>query len=265
MVGQDSPPCGLSHLPPFVVVMKPPADQLRHLIGGSESNNFLVSKQLGQQRSLIGQLKELGLDRDTIVIYASDHGLHHGEHGLGGKALLYEESIHIPLIVHDPRLRSQPGKLEQFAVPADIAPTMLDLCGVKPPATMQGRSLAPLLRGERPRWRQDVFCENLFTDQEYPRIEAVRGREWKYIRYFRRIPEGATAPAPYAETIEASIKGEKPVYEELYHLAGDPHEERNLAAEPAHRRKLEEMRRRCAAAVVEAKGGPGAPLTIPSA
>ena len=214
--------------------------------------------------ALAGQLKELKLDRETVVIYSSDHGLFHGEHGLGGKALAYEESIRIPLIVYDPRLRSQKPAVEQFAVPADIAPTILDLCGQAPPSSMQGRSLVPLLRGERPRWREDVFCENLFTAQEYPRVEAVRTRDWKYIRYFRRIPAGATEPAPYAETLEASIRGEKPIYEELYHLAEDPCEEHNLAANRNHGRKLEEMRARCARAVREAKGGPGAPLTIPN-
>lgn len=60
------------------------------------------------------------------------------------------------------------------------------MCGIKVPAAYQGQSLFPLMEGKKVAWRQDVFLENLFTDQGYPREEAVRGKEWKYIRYYSK-------------------------------------------------------------------------------
>ena len=213
--------------------------------------------------ALVEQLQALGLAENTIIVYASDHGLFHGEHGLGGKVLLYEEAIRIPLIVYDPRLPKQAKAPDPFALSVDVAPTILSLCGVPAPATMQGRSLVPLIRGERAPWRDDFFCENLFTEQEYPRVEGVRGRDWKYIRYFRRLDPGSGKPYPYAGTLEASMRGEKPVYEELFHLAEDPREEQNLAGNRKYGGRLDEMRRRCQKLVAEAKGGPGQPLTVP--
>ncbi|MBL8176291.1 MAG: sulfatase-like hydrolase/transferase [Bryobacterales bacterium] len=212
--------------------------------------------------SLIEQLRRLGLEQNTVILFASDHGLFHGEHGLGGKALLYEESIHIPMIVYDPRIASQVKESRQFVVPADIAPTILSLCGERIPASMQGRPITPLLRGNHSGWRNDVFCENLFTDQEYPRVECVRDRDWKYIRYFRRFPQGGNTPYPYAETLDASIRGEQPVYEELFHLKEDPREQHNFAA--SRPPILDSLRRRCNQLVKEAKGASGAPWTLPA-
>jgi len=211
--------------------------------------------------SLVEQLRGLGLEQNTVILFASDHGLFHGEHGLGGKALLYEESIHIPMIVFDPRVKRQVRHSREFVVPADVGPTILSLCGERVPPSMQGRSMAGLLRGETAGWRQDVFCENLFTDQEYPRVECVRNRDWKYVRYFRRFPEGGRTPYAYGETLEASIRGEQPVHEELFHLREDPMEKENVA--PSRRDVMAAMRRRCAELVKEAKGAPGAPWTLP--
>ena len=66
--------------------------------------------------------------------------------------------------------------------------TILDLCGLPVPDTYQGKSMVPLIEGRQTEWREDVFCEDLFTDQGYPRMEAVRGKQWKYIRYFSYYP-----------------------------------------------------------------------------
>jgi len=210
---------------------------------------------------LVDELERLGLADNTIIIFSSDHGLLHGEHGLGGKCLLYEKAIHIPLIIYDPRLPvSQRGqRIREFALSVDVAPTILLRCGVEIPSPVQGKSLWPLILGEKVEWRQDFFCENLLTRQNYPRVEAVRSHEWKYIRYFRR---GDPIEA-YADTLEASIRGEEPIYEELYHLTKDPHEEHNVAGDPGYSDTLEQYRQRIRKLVVEAKGGSGPPPTIP--
>ena len=133
------------------------------------------------------QLRSLKLDGNTVIVFASDHGIMEGEFGLGGKALNYEPCLRIPMIVLDPRVRAvQRGRRRQEQVQAiDVAPTLLQLAGARVPAEMQGRSLVPLLSGQSASWREFAFSENLWSTYfGNPRIESVRSAEWKYIRYF---------------------------------------------------------------------------------
>ncbi|MEN8127283.1 MAG: sulfatase/phosphatase domain-containing protein [Planctomycetota bacterium] len=200
---------------------------------------------------LVDELTRQGLADNTIIVYSSDHGIQHGEHGLGGKVLLYEESIRVPIIIYDPRLpeKSRGRRISQFALNVDLAPTLLDLCGVKAPDGIQGRSLAPLMRGENVDWRDDFFCENMFMGQNYPRIEAIRNKQFKYIRYFDKKKDKA-----HHISLTASICGEKPVYEELFDLQSDPKETTNLAQVEAHADTLSKLRLRCQELVSELRG-----------
>jgi arylsulfatase A-like enzyme len=208
--------------------------------------------------ALVAELKRQGLYDSTVIVYTSDHGLLHGEHGLGGKVLLYEESIRVPLIIRDPRLpEDRRGHVvDELALSLDIAPTILDSAHVPIPADMQGHSLEPVMRGEARSWRKDFFCENMFMGQNYPRIEGVRGNRFKYMRYFDKNRD-----KPHIRSLTASIRGEAPVYEELYDLKSDPQELKNLAGSPAYSTVLEAYRKRCKELVVEAKGGPDYPKT----
>jgi arylsulfatase A-like enzyme len=209
-----------------------------------------VDRFVGWLREL---LERLNLHRNTIIVFSTDHGLHFGEHGIGGKVFMYEEDLRIPLVVYDPRSpASAAGRVrDEFALVPDLAPTVLELCGLPPSPGMQGRSLAPLLSGGKPEWREDFFAENLFDHQNYPRCECVRAREWKYIRYFRRTEDPAQSGRlirstldRYAEKRLASLRGEPALYEELYHLAEDPGEERNLAQDRSAAGMLDALRRR---------------------
>jgi arylsulfatase A-like enzyme len=171
------------------------------------------------------QLRLLGLDKNTVIIFTSDNGFYLGEHGLADKWFAHEESIRVPLIIYDPRLKpSQKGKrCEGLALNIDMAPTILDMAGVAIPFSMQGASLKPLLRGDGGNWRTDFFYEHLFEFPSIPKSEAVRNKKFKYIRYL----------------------DQQPVYEELFDLENDPYEERNLAAIPEHRTMLDALRKRC--------------------
>ena len=181
-------------------------------------------------------LAENGFDRNTVVIFLSDNGDMHGDYGIGGKQLLYDASLRVPLVVCDPRApaaaRGRPR--EELALNIDIAPTLLDYAGVPAPRGMQGRSLAPIARGESPAWRDDFFCENNFRqrDQAYPLIEGVRTVRWKYARY----PEL------------------KPVVEQLFDLTADPQEIHDLARAPERAADLSRLRARCDALCGEAAG-----------
>ena len=107
-------------------------------------------------------LRTRGLDRDTVIIFTSDNGHFLYEQGLIGKWLMYEPSIRVPFLVLDPRLPQavRGRRLRETALTIDVAPTILSLAGADVPAEMQGRDLSPLLRGQKPSWREDWFYEH---------------------------------------------------------------------------------------------------------
>ncbi len=174
-------------------------------------------------------LKEQGLDDNTVLIHLSDNGSLDGAHGLDGKWLNYEESIHVPLIIRDPRLPvATRGRRQQMALNIDVAPTILAMADVPVPAGMQGTDLQPLLRDPSAKGREDWYCEHVYTPTEpgrssIPKSEGVRTERWKYIRY--------TEP--------------NPPLEQLFDLAADPLEEHDLAGDPAQATMLATLRSRC--------------------
>jgi N-acetylglucosamine-6-sulfatase len=165
---------------------------------------------LGMDRE-IGRLLE-GIDDNTAVIYTSDNGYSWGEHVLTGKRWAYDDNIKVPFIVRWPDGVASPGTvIDEPVLNADIAPTLLDIAGVPIPASMQGRSIAPLIKGEPVEWRDDVFYE-YFADFPYqvPPSQAVRTDRWLYVEYDRGLPP------------------------ELYDTVTDPEQRVNLAEEPAY-------------------------------
>jgi arylsulfatase A-like enzyme len=137
---------------------------------------------------------------------------------------MYEPSIRVPLVVYDPRApRANRGLVKRdMVLNIDLGPTLMDLAGVPIPSQAQGRSLKPLLGRRRPAWRAEIICEELWDHPEIPRSECVRTERWKYVQY----------PA-------------HPEYVELFDLANDPDEKKNLAGDPGNARVLAELRERC--------------------
>jgi N-acetylglucosamine-6-sulfatase len=179
--------------------------------------------------SLGGLLRELEqsheLDR-TLIVVTSDHGYFYGEHGLSvERRLAYEEGIRIPLLMRLPGAIKAQSRPEEMVLTLDLAPTLLEFAGLAPPVTMEGRSLLPILKGHATEWRSEFLIE-YFTDNEYPRnqkmgYQAVRTPDWKWIHYT-----------------------ELPGMDELYNLASDPYEMKNLAAEPGSKPLVDRMRAR---------------------
>jgi len=159
---------------------------------------------------------------------------------------------------------------EMVAVP-DLAPTVMELCGLEAPDAMQGRSLRPLLEGESIHdWREQLFAEQLMDIQNYPRSESIRTRDWKYIRYFARAEDPAQAHRAFRGTLDdynaclvSTLRDEQPVYEELFHLREDPAETTNLAADAGSAAMLDDLRAGLLRLAREAKGDDAPPLTIP--
>lgn len=172
-------------------------------------------------------LEELNLEKNTIVIYLSDNGYMWGEHGLGGKWLLYEESIRVPIIIKGPGIPDKMSgkKLDKLALNIDIAPTILDLAGIPIPAEMDGMSLYPLLSGLDSPFREDFFMEHvdiIDVENPIPDSRGVRSDEWKYIRYINVEPE----------------------VEEIYHIKVDPMEVQNLAKDENYSEIKDHLRKR---------------------
>lgn len=192
-----------------------------------------IDKLVGALRK---KIQEYELSDNTIIIFTSDHGILHGEFGLGGKSLLYEAAVKVPLIIYDPRIQKGQQRSELVGL-VDLAPTILDYAGLEKSKTIQGKSIKPLLYQESAEWRQELFLENMMTIQNYPRIEGVRTNKWKYMRYFDKEFD-----QDYAEMLTASINGEEPIYEELYDIEHDPNEVQNLSRLEDHQAVLEQLR-----------------------
>jgi arylsulfatase A-like enzyme len=164
--------------------------------------------------SVMKYLEESGLAENTIVIYSSDQGFYLGDHGWYDKRWMYEESLKMPLVVRWPGV-TEPGSVnEQMVQNLDYAQTFLEITGVEAPSNMQGSSLVPLLRGEKPAdWRQSIYYHYYgFPDvHRVARHYGIRTDRYKLIRFYQL--------------------GEW----ELYDLKSDPDELRNLYGNPEYR------------------------------
>jgi len=196
-----------------------------------------IDKLLGK---LQAHLEEQGIADNTMIVFTSDHGIMNGEHGLRGKVLLYDPSIRVPLVIYNPKLEQNKIKKSTALVGlVDIAPTILESVGIKIPETMQGESMLPLIKEHKVNWRKEIFLENMMTIQGYPRMEGVRTHKWKYIRYFDNKKN-----TDYSVMINASIKGEQPIYEELFDLETDPLEKKNVVSVSGNSVLLKQFRQK---------------------
>jgi len=225
-------------------------------------------------------LKEKGLDKNTIIIYTSDHGLFGGQFGLGGKALCYEKTTHVPMVIYNPmdKKKSRGVVNNELVQTIDVAATMLSYAKIEKPAEFQGKDLSAMVSGTQEKVRDYLYTENLWsTHFGNPRCEAIQNKEWKYIRYyandnFSALKEIAYAKelkipvntmlyavhdpeiARYRSYIEAPFNGEEPVYEELYHLSVDPDEVTNLVKDEKYTEILNELKAEWKKAIKEARG-----------
>jgi N-acetylglucosamine-6-sulfatase len=133
---------------------------------------------------VLDYLKENGLDKETLVIYMGDNGFAFGEHGLIDKRTAYEESIRVPLLARCPALIKPATVIKQMVLNLDIAPTILELAGIKKPLQMQGNSFVSLLKNEPGTWRNKMFYEYYWENAfpQTPTQYAVRTDQYKFIR-----------------------------------------------------------------------------------
>lgn len=156
-------------------------------------------------------LKKNGQAENTVILFLSDHGTHFGEKQLAGKWTPYEQSLRIPFFLYDPRPGSLKGQVsEKTVLNIDIAPTLMDMAGLGIPKVMDGRSLAPLMKGDKVKWRESFGFEHFTAPSPIawpiPRNDGIRTDKFKYARWIDT----------------------KPLVEELFDLEIDPGETTNL-------------------------------------
>lgn len=128
-------------------------------------------------------VKSSGLENNTMIVYMGDNGFSFGEHGLIDKRHAYEESMRVPLLVWAPGMIKPNSVVDQTIINIDLAPTFLELAGMKKPAQMQGASFVDILKGKSTNWRNRVFYEYYWevAFPQTPTIFAVRTERYKYI------------------------------------------------------------------------------------
>ncbi|WP_203532530.1 sulfatase-like hydrolase/transferase [Draconibacterium halophilum] len=165
------------------------------------------------------KLDEKNLAENTVIILMGDNGFFLGERQISGKWLMYDNSIRVPLIIYDPRVK-QPKDIDDMALNIDVPATIADLAGVKVPESWHGKSLMPVVTGKQKSIDRDtILIEHLWEFENIPPSEGVRTSEWKYMRYVNNKS-----------------------LEELYNLKDDPKEINNLASNPKYNDVLFEFR-----------------------
>jgi len=189
----------------------------------------LTERVDGQIGKVLDALRETGLEKNTLVVFTSDHGDMDASHRMEHKSTLYEEACRVPLIIRLPA-GENPGRVERKLVSngLDLLPTLCDYAGAEVPSLPFGRSLRPLLEGRQCDWRDCLPVEA-------PVGRGVFFERFKYARY----DLGASA-------------------EQLADLVLDPYETKNWVNDPAHASVLAEMRQ----AFDRTFGGPRDPSMI---
>jgi len=218
----ENPPDDLDDIPAASKAVRPQlwnnmqmdAPKIKEALRGYYASTSFMDDQLGR---VMAGLERMDLASNTVVVFWGDHGWHLGEHTRWQKMSLMEESARVPLIISTPGQKTR-GKASRALVEfVDVYPTIADLCGLKPSANLEGRSLAPLLDNPGLRGKKAAF-----TELRYEQItgRSIRTDRYRYIRW-----EGMGGG------------------EELYDHSTDPREFTNLAAKPEHRKTLETHRR----------------------
>ncbi|WP_316831104.1 sulfatase [Pedobacter aquatilis] len=162
---------------------------------------------------VMAELKKEGLDKNTLVIYMGDNGFQFGEHGLIDKRDLYEASIRVPMLAYAPGLIKPGTVINEMIENIDVAPTLLELAGIKKPEQIQGDSFLNLLSGKKTAWRDKIFYEYYWewAFPQTPTMFGVRTNQYKYI--FNHGVWDAN---------------------ELYDIKNDPEEMNNLIRDPKY-------------------------------
>ncbi|MDG1853265.1 MAG: sulfatase [Verrucomicrobiales bacterium] len=172
-------------------------------------------------------LKELKLDKNTVVIYSSDQGFYIGDHGWYDKRWMYEESLKMPLIVKWPGVTEPGSRATQMVQNLDYAETFLEMAEAKIPQNMQGMSLVPILKnGRAENWRKSIYYHYYEFPSVHmiPRHYGIRTERYKLMHFYQFGNEW-----------------------EMYDLQEDPDELQNIYGKTGKEKLQEDMKKQLVA------------------
>ena len=183
----------------------------------------LISEVDDSSGKIVKELEHQGILNNTLIIFTTDNGYFHAEHGMAGKWYPHQESIRVPLVIRDPRMpKEKIGTLnDEFTLNIDLATTILGAAGLPQAPTMQGRDIADLYLANE-EWRDEFFYEHpmhVHADV-IPESSALVRKDHKYMRW----PGSGT--------------------EQLFDLKSDPLELHDLIKSEKHQAMIAEMRTR---------------------
>lgn len=190
----------------------------------------------------VGQIRrtlvETEMDRNTILMFTSDHGCHFRTRNAEYKRSPHESSIHIPLIVEGPGF-NRALAIDELVSQVDFAPSLLACCGIATPSSMQGRSFLPLLDRKTEGWRNEAF----FEMSEFATGRGLRTPQYTY-----------AVMAPKQPGWRADAGAEKYVEYMLYDNYADPAQMVNLAGRAPYQQATQDLRRRMIDRIRESSG-----------
>lgn len=171
-------------------------------------------------RDIYNELEKQGELDNTMIIFTTDNGYFHAEHGLAGKWFPYQESIRVPLIIRDPRMpASKRGEIDDsFTLNIDLAETILGAANIEPPSSMQGRDIADIYLRNASDWRDEFFYDFAGQGRKIiPRSLAVVRKDIKLMKF----PEWGNVA--------------------MFNLTEDPLEEKDLSRDPRYEKLVKTM------------------------
>ncbi len=185
---------------------------------------------------IIEELDRQNLTDNTLIVFTTDNGYYHAEHGLADKFYAHQESVRVPLIIKDPRMNEQliGTRNDDLTLSIDLAPTLLQAAGIQVPDRMQGIDMSMLYQSHTRKkipWRQSFYYE-------YPGIPGNGGH----------IPVQALIRKDFKYIFWPTHN-----YEELFHLPSDRYEEHDLARNDTFKVIMQKLREEFKRAQADAK------------
>lgn len=184
--------------------------------------NRLVEKVDNYIEMVLASLKKYGIEKNTIIIFTSDHGDGYAGHSWNQKQVLYEESIKVPFIIS--QIGQMKPRVDDMLIcnGTDIIPTICGFTGVKAPSYLKGLDISKRLSATHVNLRDTLVVETDFADNE--ELLGISGR------------------AVISDGLKYIVYSKGKIREQLFDLAKDPGETNNLAVVPAYKAKLKAMR-----------------------
>lgn len=201
----DETPASLAEVPAYTKAWNPDnfgmsATQQREIIRAYSAATSFMDAQVGR---VLAELRRLGLDKDTIVVFTGDHGYLLGEHGQWMKNILWDEADHVPLIIRAPGVSGAARQSPRTVELLDLYPTLTELAGLPHYQRNEGVSLVPLLKQPRAAWDHAALSQVRGG-------RSVRTERWRYTEW----EEGRLGAQLYDHDADPK---------EHHNLANDPH------------------------------------------